>query len=453
MESNDRGTASGGGAASIAGGTGPAARPDRRILGIGELGRRLIVIFVSLVIATLLADVVVGSLTVTGDIGTFVANQESYVASSAALGAGSAFGRGHFDPAALTPVVQSVALAGGGVTVLDGAGRRLVQSPGFAAMPASSQLSRPVVVGGVRTGEVQVRFGPAGVRADAARLNAQRWRARILAFVVALALALVVSVLVAQRITRPLERLLAALRARGAGNRQARVTDLRAVGVLREILQAYNVATDALDQRDRAQRELVGNVAHELRTPVAVLQAGTEAMLDGVTEPSQANLDSLHEEVIRLSARLDDLLTLARASSATLHLSLEPHDLARLAAGAAARLGDLCEASGVELTLQLGPAPTVKYSPGGGTITVETGQAGISQVYLRISDTGIGIEPADLPRVTERFFRGANSAAVAAGSGIGLTVVDELVRAQEGVLEIASQSGAGTRVTITFPAA
>jgi signal transduction histidine kinase len=243
------------------------------------------------------------------------------------------------------------------------------------------------------------------------------------------------------------------------------------VGVLREILQAFNAATDALDYRDRAQRELVGNVAHDLRTPVAILQAGTESMLDGVTETSRANLISMHEEILRLSARLDDLLSLARASSAALHLTIDTHDMAELAFGAAARLGDVCEASGVHLGMQLDHVlvdcddqrmnevitnlltNALKYTARGGAVTVETGLAGDGKAYLKVSDTGIGIQPDDLPRVTERFFRGTGATSVASGSGIGLTVVNELVRAQDGTLQIASRPGVGTQVTVTIPAA
>src|SRR5262249_38982996 len=159
-----------------------------------------------------------------------------------ALTAGTAFDHGHWDFEGLTPVIDAVAFAGGAVEVLDQAGGQLVQSADFDRLPAETQMSSPVIVDGTRVGQVRVRFGPRGLEADVARLNTQRWHARVLAFVVAVLLALAVSVFVAGRITAPLDRLLAALRAREAGNRRARVTDLRAVGVLREILQAFNAA-------------------------------------------------------------------------------------------------------------------------------------------------------------------------------------------------------------------
>ena len=440
-------------------------------MGIGELGRRLIVIFVSLVIATLVTDVLVASATVSGDIGELAQARESRVADVSALTAANAFRHGRWDPADLRLSLKTAALEGGAVLVTDSAGTVVAESASYRRLAGAPQVSRPVVAKGARAGQVRVRFGPAGLRAAVARLNAQRWHARLYAFVIAFILALAVSVLVARWITAPLHRLVAALRARGAGDRQVRITDLRAVGVLREILQEFNVATDALDRRDRAQRELIGNVAHELLTPVAILQAGTESMLDGLSEPDQETLASMHEEVLRLARRLGDLLALARASSATLHMTLTEHDLAALAGGAAGRLSEAFQAASVSLDLRLAPAVVLcddqrmievitnlltnalKYSPDGGTVTVATGPAGDGNTCLRVTDNGIGIPADELGRVTERFFRGAGAASVAPGSGIGLTVADELVRAQRGRLDVTSQPGSGTQVTISFPPA
>lgn len=444
---------------------------NRRILGVGELGRRLIVAFIGVVLATLLLDVVVVSMSGTADFSQFARAQEVNAADTAALTAGAAFDHGRWDQPALTSVIDAADMAGAGVQVLDSGGRQLVRSGDYARLPATGQVVRPVVAQGASVGQIRMRFGARGLRAAVARLDAQRWRARIVAFVMALALATAVSVLVARRITAPLERLLAAVRARGAGDRQVRITDVRSVGVIHELLQAFNAATDALDERDRARRELVGNVAHELRTPVAILQAGTESMLDGFTEPTEENVGSLHEEAVRLSQRLDDLQALARADSATLQLALVHRDLAAIARDAADRLRDMYEVASVRLQLELQPVAilcdyqrmvevvtnlmtnALKYTRAGGTVTVETGQCDLGGPLLRITDTGIGIPADELPRVTERFFRGADSSSIAAGSGIGLTIVSQLVRAQRGILEISSEPGSGTQVMVTFPKA
>lgn len=450
-------------------GTAARGRAHPPALGIGKLGRRLIVAFIGVVLATLLLYVLVATADTSGDFAHFDRAEQITVADTAAMTAGTAFDGRRWDMSDLSSVTDTLAIAGAGAQVLDSAGKVLVQSSDYARFPTAAQIERPVVTRGGRVGLVRVRFGPSGLRAAVGRLNAQRWRARILAFVLALALAIAVSVPLARRITAPLERLLAAVRARGSGDRKVRITDLRAVGELGELVEAFNAAADEVDQRDQAQRALVDNTAHELRTPVAILQAGTESMLDGVTDPKRENLVSLHDEVLRLSQRLDDLQALARANSATVRLTLANQDLDSIARDAAGRLADVYEAGDVRLKLDLRPVTiscdyqrtlevitnlmtnALKYTRPGGTVTVETMQSDQGHALVRVADTGIGIPADELPRVTERFFRGANSQAIASGSGIGLTIVDELARAQRGTLDIRSRLGSGTQVTITFP--
>jgi two-component system, OmpR family, sensor histidine kinase BaeS len=447
----------------------PSSRAERHVLAVGKLGRRLIAAFIGVVLATLLLYVLIATTSTNADLDHFVHVQEVTVADTTAMTAGTAFHGGKWDIPGLRSATDTAAIAGAGVQVLSSGGKVLVQSPHYAGFPATTQIGRSITTRGSRVGFVRVRFGPGGLRASLGRLNAQRWSARVLAFVLALALAVAVSVLMAMRITAPLERLLAAVRARGAGDRKVRITDLHAVGELGELLQVFNAAADEVDQRDQAQRALVDNTAHELRTPVAILQAGTESMLDGLSEPTRENLASLHDEVLRLSQRLDDLQALARANSATIRLTLADHNLDVIARDAADRLADSYEAGNVRLHLDLEPVTiscdhqrmlevitnlmtnALKYSRPGGSVTVETVQSDHSHAFVRVTDTGIGIPADELPRVTERFFRGAGSPAVASGSGIGLAIVEELARAQHGTLHITSQVGSGTQVTVTFP--
>ena len=294
---------------------------------------------------------------------------------------------------------------------------------------------------------------------------------RLYAAVISGLLALIVSVFVARRITSPLERLLAAMRARGAGDRAYRIEDVSAVGVLGELLEGFNWATDSFDHQEKARRNLVANVAHELRTPVAVLQAGHEAMLDGITEPTAENLASLRDEVLRLSRVLEDLRALAAAEAAVLQLKLVPHDLADVASHAVAELRCAFEMAGLVLVCDVSSTEVLfddlrlrevitnlltnamKYTEPGGSVTVDGGPCPDGRARLRVSDTGIGVAPDDLPHLTERFFRGRRSPSMAAGSGLGLTIVAELVRAQHGDLDIKSAPGTGTDVTVTMPRA
>jgi signal transduction histidine kinase len=226
---------------------------------------------------------------------------------------------------------------------------------------------------------------------------------------------------------------------------------------------------DTLDHEDKIRRDLVASVAHELRTPVAVLQAGHEALLDGVTEPSPEELGSLRDEVLRLARMVDDLQTMAAADAAVLQLTRERHDLAGIAGSAADSLARTFEAGEVTLHRQLAPAPVLaderwlhqvvtnllgnalKFTPAGGTVTIRTRQDGPSAV-LEVADTGVGIPADELPRIFDRFWRG-HAAVQTSGSGIGLAIAAEIVRAHGGTLTAASEPGEGTRLTLTLPRA
>jgi signal transduction histidine kinase len=225
---------------------------------------------------------------------------------------------------------------------------------------------------------------------------------------------------------------------------------------------------DTLDYQDKIRRDVVASVAHELRTPVAVLQAGHEALLDGVIEPSPAELGSLRDEVLRLARMVDDLQTLAAADAAVLQLTHEPSDLADIAGSAADSLARRFETAEVALERRLASAPVVadqrwmhqvvtnllgnalKFTPAGGTVTIRTSLDSHNAV-LEVADTGIGIPADELPRIFDRFWRG-QAAAPTSGSGVGLAVAAELAQAHGGTLAAASEPGEGTRLTLTLPA-
>jgi two-component system sensor histidine kinase BaeS len=356
-----------------------------------------------------------------------------------------------------------------GFQITDTAGRTVATSPGFAKLTTGPMAKGPIFVGGQRVGTAALRFDRSGVTAAAARFEAQRWQWQLYAALVAVVLALIVSVLIARLISAPIDQTVAAIRARAGGDRDIRIKNVRAIGELAELVDGFNQASDAVDRQERAHRNLVADVAHELRTPVAVLQAGHEALLDGITDPTPENLGSLRDEVLRLGRLLEDLRALAAAEAAALQLQLTDGDLADIAAHTAAALTGPVEMAGLTLRTDLSSARVrceaermtdavtnlltnaIKYTPPGGTVTLQTGSDASGKAWLRVSDNGIGIPADELPHVTERFFRGRGSSAMATGSGFGLTIVVELIRAQHGTVDITSEPGAGTQVTITMP--
>jgi signal transduction histidine kinase len=282
-------------------------------------------------------------------------------------------------------------------------------------------------------------------------------------------LALFTGLAVARRITRPIARLITVTRAMAAGDRSARAGQLSGPSELRELAAAFDNMADTLDYEDKIRRDLVASVAHELRTPVAVLQAGHEALLDGVTDPDPEELGSLRDEVLRLARMVDDLQTMAAADAAVLRLTREQTDLADIAGAAADSLARRFEAAEVDLDRQLDAVPVLadkrwmhqvvtnllgnalKFTPAGGTVTIRTRQRGAHAV-LEVADTGVGIPAGELPRIFDRFWRG-QAAAQISGSGIGLAIAAELVVAHGGTLTADSQPGHGATFTLTLPLA
>ncbi len=444
-------------------------KPNRRVFGIGELGLRLALAFVAVALLAIVALTTIGALTVNTDVMRFVQQQERLLTNAVAAGSAAAYDGSGWTPANLGPVLDVATSAHASAQVRDAAGSVVTSSPGFATFPSSSALAQPVIAHGQQVGWVTLRFDERGLGEAARSFQATRWRDRIVAGGIATLIALVVSIFFSRLITSPLEAMLRAQRARGAGDRSARVEVEGSVGIVREVVDGFNWSANVLDQQDRLQRNLVANVAHEIRTPIAILQAGHEAMLDGMTEPTADNLASLRDEVLRLARMVDDLQRLAAAEAAALQLKSAAHNLAAIADDAADSLSEPYSAAGVSLVRRLTEMQVrcdlqrmrevitnlltnaLKFTPAGGTVVVETGPHRTHMARVRVTDTGVGIPAEDLPHVTERFWRGRRSADMAAGTGIGLTIVAELVRAQHGELEIASEPGQGTKVTVTIP--
>ena len=441
------------------------------IFGIGQLGRRLALVFVAVALAAIAVNATIAAESLGADLNAIALKEESTLTRSAAAMAASAYRGGTWADANLGPAFHRAMRGEAALQVRDKSGHVVGQSPRFAKDPVAHKRVVPLKLGQDRIGSLTVRFSPDSPGANVRAFEASKWRTRVLAASIAALIALVVSLIVARAITGPLEQLLAAVRSRGIGKRPALIKPVRGTGVIRELIASFNESAVAIDKQERLRRNLVADVAHELRTPVAVLQASLEAMQDGVTEVTPDGVTSLRDEVLRLANMVDDLQRLAAAESASLQLRLDPHDLAAIAAEAADSLGDAFRAAEVELEQRLTEVHvmcdrarmrevisnlltnSLKFTPPGGKVSLLVGPDGSGMAALGVNDTGVGIPGEDLPHVTERFFRGGRSSEMAAGSGIGLTIVAELVQAHHGRLDIASEPGMGTRVTVTLPLA
>jgi two-component system, OmpR family, sensor histidine kinase BaeS len=444
------------------GGPDPASRGD-------TLGLRLALAFllVALTAVALLAGLTAAFSA--ADVSDLANRQRAELAGAVAVAAGVAWNQsGSWASADLSPVLDLAARTGTAVQIRDQTGRTVASSPGFGAA-AGPDSSAPIVARGQRIGGAVLRSTGSGLGAADRVLETALLRAIAGAAGLAALLALLTGLAVARRITRPVTQLIAVTRAMASGDRTARAGGIRAPGELRELATAFDQMASTMDRQEQLRRDLVADVAHELRTPIAVLQAGHEALLDGVAEPTPDELASLRDEVLRLARMVGDLQTLAAADAAALHLAVRRSDLADLAASAADSLARRFEAAGISLTQRLSAAPVLadphwlhqvitnlltnalKFTPSGGRVTIVTRQAG-PEAVLQVIDTGTGIPADDLPHIFDRFWRGRQAAQIS-GSGIGLAIAAELTQAHGGRLTATSEPGQGTRLTLTLPGA
>jgi len=237
--------------------------------------------------------------------------------------------------------------------------------------------------------------------------------------------------------------------------------------------------TTELRRLERLRQEFVANVSHELKTPLSVIKANVETLIDGAVDDAKhrgAFLKQIASQGDRLHFLILDLLSLARIESGEELFEFGPIEVESVAKAGIDRHRTRAETRNQRLTLvpsdpALGEAViwadeeamdqildnlldnALKYTPEGGEIRVRWRIEG-TQVALEVTDTGIGIPAADLPRIFERFYRvdKARSRELG-GTGLGLSIVKHLVQAMHGTIRASSQVGAGTTFTLTLPRA
>jgi two-component system sensor histidine kinase BaeS len=308
--------------------------------------------------------------------------------------------------------------------------------------------------------EMSATASPASLRH--ALVGALGWGAAAVVPLAALA-----AYLIARRIAGPVARLTEAARAMALGEAGVRVERVPAAPEFAELSTVFDVMAGTLERQDQLRRRLVADVAHELRTPIAVLQAWVEAMIEGVAEMTTANMSSLLDETIRLSRIVRDLEVLASSDVAALTMQSQSVDLADVASDAADALEARVLSAGLTLVRKLEPVivdgdgellhqiisnlltNAIKFTPAGGRVTLTVRPSGGAADVI-VEDTGVGIPADELPHVFERFWRG-HAAIGMTGSGIGLAVVASLVQAHGGSAEATSLGGKGARFVVTLP--
>ncbi|MGA5197710.1 sensor histidine kinase [Streptomyces exfoliatus] len=286
------------------------------------------------------------------------------------------------------------------------------------------------------------------------------------------AAALACALLLSRAVLRPVRALTAASQGLGEGDLGRRVP-ASGRDEIAELGRSFNRMAGSLQDSEERQRRLVGDIAHELRTPLANLRGYLEALQDGVVEADAELFDSLHEEVLLQQRIVDDLQDLALAEAGALTYHRRTLDARELVEACGTAHSARAAAAGVALdVVGAGPGTVPLYgdpdrlrqalgnlvgnairhtAPGGGVRLELAGSDELVRIAVR--DTGSGIPAADLPHLFDRFWRAdAARGRATGGSGLGLSIARQIVADHGGAVEVTSEVGVGSVFTVVLPA-
>jgi two-component system, OmpR family, sensor kinase len=346
-------------------------------------------------------------------------------------------------------------------------GHALAGTP-FSQVRDSFDLGHDIVATAVPILDEQQRLGAVRITRNVQQVNDT---VRNITFglaaigVAALVAGLLLAFGLAGSLSRPLTRLAGTAKRLGDGDLSSRAGDVSGGGdEVEELGESFDEMADRLERTVQAQREFVANASHQLRTPLTAMKLRLEgAIADASDEELRGRLEAADHEVDRLSEIVDRLLVMAREIEEGAVSSV---DLGEAVTRAVERWNDRAAERRSKLVGRGEPGsarvdPTdldqildnlldnaTTYAPG--DVTVESGRSN-GRLFVAVQDLGHGIDPADLPRVTERFYRGRDVASV--GSGLGLAIARQLAEKWGGTLDIESTSGEGTRIEVRMDAA
>jgi signal transduction histidine kinase len=289
----------------------------------------------------------------------------------------------------------------------------------------------------------------------------------------AVVLATILGLLVSRALATPLAGLSLAARAFAKRDWTFRAP-LRGTQETADVALALNQMAESLQKAERNRRDMVADIAHELRTPVTVIQGNLRAMLDGVYPLELAEVATLYDETLLLNRLIDDLRELALAEAGQLQINIQPTDTATVLRTTAERFTALAGAQDVGLTVQSADTlplaqvdpdrlaqvlrillvNALRYTPAGKSVVLAVAGAPGAFGMLRVSvtDTGAGIVSEDLTYVFDRFYRGDKSRTRASGgSGLGLAIARSLVEVMGGQIGVESTLGQGSSFWFTVP--
>jgi two-component system sensor histidine kinase BaeS len=304
---------------------------------------------------------------------------------------------------------------------------------------------------------------------EAERFLAGQFQVLSASLLIALGLAALLGLLLSRHLSRPVRELARTVTRLSRGQYEVRVAAAGRDETAR-LARTVNQLAENLERNRSARHRWMADIAHELRTPVAILKGEIEALADGVRKPDKQVLTSLVEEVDQLACLVDDLQTLALADAGALDLRREPLDLCGLIQQVATAFRERLAERGITLELDLPQGVTAvgdarrlrqlmhnllencaRYADPEGWVRIGV-SATPTGVSLSVEDSGPGVSDTRLERLFDRFYRGDESRSRAGGgSGLGLSICRNIVEAHGGRIRAARGDSGGLAVYIELP--
>jgi len=361
-------------------------------------------------------------------------------------------------------------------TLADAWGRVVYDETGNYAGTTLSKSQRrqsiPIEVYGEKVGYLLMETGNNGAGGQAQAFLALIKRSLLQAGLVAILLGIVLGLIIARHLSDPLSRLAQAARALSQGDLGQRVP-VSGSDEVAEVMTAFNDMASALQRSEALRQNMIADIAHELRTPLSVIQGNLQAMLDGVYPLTVEEIAQVYDETLLLNRLVSDLRALTLAEAGQLHLNLVPVSPSELLQDVAESFRESAREREIELKVEIDSSlPQVladpdrirqvlanlignalRHTPAHGSITLAARKVG-DMVEFSVRDTGPGLGPDEKAHVFERFWRAdASRSRDGGGSGLGLTIAQYLVEAHGGEIGVESEPGQGARFWFTLPVA
>ena len=332
-------------------------------------------------------------------------------------------------------------------------------------------ITAPVVVDYIRVGEVRVlAYGPTGLlTAHDQRMRTTSLIALGAAGFIAILASTFVGMWYSRRLVKPIEQITAAAQKMRDGDESAR-SNLSGDDEIAQMGITFDRMADAIQRERLRERQMTGDVAHELRTPLMGIQSTVEAIEDGVYPADSKHLSIITRETKRLSKLTDSLLDLSRLENEKMEFPMLRLDMSEAVSAAVAINMARIESMGLHLQVDLTPklyvnanaerlqqavtnllTNSMRYTPEGGSIKVRS-FVNEDRACVSVEDTGIGMSEKELEHVFARFWRADSARDRATGGiGIGLPITKEIVNRHKGEISVKSKEGEGTTFTIALP--